>query len=161
MMAPPFQPEGVTFSPVSSKLITARILTGGLWLLLPFLACVVLGIVLSPFWFIGAAVCFAIFLWECWLAPRQVHALGYAERDEDILIRSGILFRSMVVVPYGRMQFVDVKVGPLDRLFGIGTVQLHTAAASTDATIPGLPPAEAELLRDRLADRGQARLAGL
>jgi len=66
-----------------------------------------------------------------------------------------------VVVPYGRMQFVDVTRGPLERAFGIATVQLHTAAAHTDARIPGLVPEEAARLRDRLGNLGQARTAGL
>jgi len=96
-----------------------------------------------------------------WLVPRQVGALRYAEREDDLLIRRGIMFRSLVVVPYGRMQYVDVAAGPLDRQFGIASVQLHTAAPATRATISGLPPAEAARLRDRLASRGEARLAGL
>ncbi len=58
------------------------------------------------------------------------------------------------------MQFVDVTAGPLDRRFGLATVQLHTAAAATDAQIPGLVPAEAARLRDRLAARGEAGAAG-
>jgi len=69
--------------------------------------------------------------------------------------------RNLVVVPYGRLQFVDVHAGPLDRLAGVARVQLHTASASSDAAIPGLAPAEASRLRDRLAARGEARLAGL
>ena len=80
---------------------------------------------------------------------------------DDLLIRKGILFRSLVVVPYGRMQYVDVTAGPLARQFGIASVQLHTAAVGTNATIDGLPPQEAARLRDRLASRGEARLAGL
>jgi hypothetical protein len=40
-------------------------------------------------------------------------------------------------------------------------VQLHTAAAATDAQIPGLVPAEAARLRDRLAAHGESRAAGL
>jgi membrane protein YdbS with pleckstrin-like domain len=92
---------------------------------------------------------------------RRVRAWGYAERDDDLLVRKGIMFRTLVVVPYGRMQYVDVQAGPLDRRLGIAQVQLHTAAAATDATIPGLPPEEAERLRDRLSARGEARLAGL
>ena len=59
------------------------------------------------------------------------------------------------------MQFVDVSAGPLDRHFGMATVQLHTAAAATDATIPGLGPEEAARLRDRLAARGEASAAGI
>jgi len=46
-------------------------------------------------------------------------------------------------------------------LFGITTVQLHTAAATTDAKIPGLLPDIAAALRDRLAQRGEQRSTGL
>jgi membrane protein YdbS with pleckstrin-like domain len=92
---------------------------------------------------------------------RQVGAWGYAERADDLLIRRGLMFRELVVVPYGRMQFVDVQAGPLERAFGVAQVQLHTASAGSDARIPGLSAAEAARLRDRLAGRGQARLAGL
>jgi uncharacterized protein len=92
---------------------------------------------------------------------RQVSAWGYAERADDLLIRRGLMFRELVVVPYGRMQFVDVQAGPLERAFGLAHLQLHTASAGSDARIPGLKAAEAARLRDRLASRGRARLAGL
>lgn len=92
---------------------------------------------------------------------RQARAIGYAERVDDLLIRRGIMFRKATVVPYGRLQFVDVDSGPIDRMFGLATVKLHTASAATDATIPGLPRAEAERLRDSLAGLGQTNLAGL
>ena len=53
------------------------------------------------------------------------------------------MFRRTVIVPYGRMQLVDVTTGPVDRWLGIAAVQLHTAAATTDASIPGLTTDEA------------------
>ena len=86
---------------------------------------------------------------------------GYAEREDDLLVRRGVLVRRLSVVPYGRMQFVDVTAGPVDRLFKLATVQLHTAAAATDARIPGLAVHEAHRLRDRLAALGEAQAAGL
>ena len=92
---------------------------------------------------------------------RQARAIGYAEREDDLLVRRGIMFHRATVVPYGRLQFVDVDAGPIDRMFGLATVKLHTASAATDATIPGLPRAEADRLRDSLAGLGQANLAGL
>ncbi|WP_418275882.1 PH domain-containing protein [Isoptericola jiangsuensis] len=157
----PFQPAGVTWDRVSTRLIPARLILVGLWLGLPLVLCAVLAVILTPWLWIPVAVLALLALWVGLLIPRQVRAMGYAERDEDLLIRKGILFRQLVVVPYGRMQFVDVTAGPLARRFGIATVQLHTAAASTDAEIPGLPPQEAERLRDRLSAHGEARLAGL
>ena len=102
---------------------------------------------------------FAALAWR--LIDRNYQAWGYAERDQDLLVVRGWLFRRMVVVPYGRMQFVDVTAGPLQRRFDLATVQLHTAAAASDARIPGLPPDEAHRLRDTLARLGEARSAGL
>lgn len=103
----------------------------------------------------------ATFVWAWWLIGRRVRSYAYSEREDDLLVASGILFRRLAIVPYGRMQLVDVTAGPIDRALGITTVQLHTAAATTDASIPGLEPAEAAALRDRLARKGESRSAGL
>jgi membrane protein YdbS with pleckstrin-like domain len=158
----PFEPEGVTWTPVSPRLATARLVVSACWLLPPLVALVVVAALTGQVWvWAGAAVWLAFAVWIVLLVPRQVRALGYAERADDLLLRRGILFRSMVVVPYGRMQYVDVSAGPLARRFGIASVQLHTASPGTDASIDGLPTAEAARLRDQLASRGEARLAGL
>lgn len=95
------------------------------------------------------------------LARRRVRAWAYAEREDDLLVRRGLLVRRLSVVPYGRMQFVDVTSGPLSRRYGLAEVRLHTAATASDARVPGLPAAEADRLRDRLAALGEARAAGL
>jgi membrane protein YdbS with pleckstrin-like domain len=152
----------LAWTPVSTRLAAARLTVTAFWLV-PLLLGAVLVAALSGvvwLWALPAAVVL-VGLWVAWLVPRQVRALRYAERDDDMLIRRGIMFRSLVVVPYGRMQYVDVNAGPIDRWLGIAKVQLHTAAPATDASIAGLPPAEAARLRDRLASRGEARLAGL
>jgi hypothetical protein len=92
---------------------------------------------------------------------RSVRSWGYAERDDDLLVRHGLMVRRLSIVPYARMQFVDVSAGPLERMFGLATVELHTAAAGSDARIPGLEAAEAARLRDRLAALGETRAEGL
>ena len=92
---------------------------------------------------------------------RRFGSWGYAEREDDLLVRRGVMFARLSVVPYGRMQFIDVTRGPLERTFGLATVRLHTAAAATDARIPGLTREEAARLRDRLAELGEAQAAGL
>jgi uncharacterized protein len=92
---------------------------------------------------------------------RRVRAWRYAEREDDLLVSRGVLFARLSVVPYGRMQFIDVTAGPIERSFGLATVRLHTAAAASDARIPGLERVEAERLRDSLAELGEAQAAGL
>jgi uncharacterized protein len=154
-------PEG--WIAVSPKLATARrlvvavvvgVLTVG----------VAVGLALTPMpWTAGIAALVggAVIAWAWWLIGRQVRATAYSERTDDLIVRSGIMFRRTVIVPYGRMQLVDVTTGPVDRWLGIAAVQLHTAAATTDASIPGLPTDEAARLRDHLAALGEARSAGL
>lgn len=105
------------------------------------------------------AVAAAALTWV--VLERQWQAWGYAEREDDLLVRSGLVVRRVSVVPYGRMQFVDVLAGPLDRRIGVAAVHLHTAAAAADVHVPGIERAEAERLRDRLAALGEARAAGL
>ena len=152
------------WTPVSPRLISARRIT----LLLTYLlvAAVVVALFLVPgvpSWvaLVAAAAAVVVLVWMWWLIGRRVRSFGYAERGDDLLVTSGILFRRLVIVPYGRMQLVDVKAGPIDRWLGITTVQLHTAAATTDASIPGLVPDDAAALRDRLARLGEERSAGL
>jgi uncharacterized protein len=158
----PFEPAGVVWQPVSPRLATARLATAAIALGIPLLACVGVAVVSGAGWAWALAALPALLLaWSAVVVPRQVRAIGYAERADDLLIRKGIVFRSMVVVPYGRMQYVDVQAGPLARACGIAQVQLHTASPGTDAAIDGLPPEEAARLRDALSARGEARLAGL
>ncbi len=109
----------------------------------------------------GAGLAIVLVAAAWWVERGRYRAWGYAERDEDLVVRRGLLFRRLTVVPFGRMQFVDVSAGPVDRLFDLATVQLHTAAAATDARIPGLRTADATRLRDRLAALGEARSSGL
>ena len=160
----PFDPQGIEWQRVSARLATARYVVLGVTLGVPLVALVVLAVLLpaaSPWLWLAAGAVALLVVWSALVVSRQVRAIGYAERDDDLLIRKGVLFRSLVVVPYGRMQFVDVTAGPLARRLGISSVQLHTASPGTDATIDGLVPADAARLRDRLASRGEARLAGL
>jgi membrane protein YdbS with pleckstrin-like domain len=157
----PFAPPGAPWVRVSPRLATLRRLLLLVFGLVIAMAAVIVGVFV---WWAGLIV-FLVGLvavgWVWVIVGRAVRSWGYAERADDLLITRGILYRQLVVVPYGRMQFVDVTAGPLDRRFGLATVQLHTAAAATDAQIPGLVPAEAARLRDRLAARGEASSAGL
>ncbi|MFF3346166.1 PH domain-containing protein [Streptomyces sp. NPDC002779] len=122
---------------------------------------VLLGLLAGPAWAAFALLPLAVAVWGWVMLGHNWRSWRYAERADDLLISRGVLWREETVVPYGRMQLVEVTSGPVERHFGLASVQLHTAAAATDATIPGLDPAEAERLRDRLTELGEARSAGL
>ena len=140
-----------TWIPVSPRLAVARRISLSLVFILIAAAVAALFFtadVPRPIAGLAAAAVVVVFCWLWWLIGRRVRSFGYAERGDDLLVTSGIMFRRMVIVPYGRMQLVDVTAGPIDRMLGVTTVQLHTAAATTDATIPGLEPEVAAALRD-------------
>ncbi|ATO17447.1 hypothetical protein CO540_29420 [Micromonospora sp. WMMA2032] len=155
-------PETVRWQPISRDLIWVELIRLGILLAV---ALVVLGVIwaVAGHWLLGAAIGVALLLsaWRAVTIVRAVRAWGYAERDDDLLVRHGLLVRRLSIVPYSRMQFVDVSAGPLERAFDLATVQLHTAAAASDARVPGLRPAEASRLRDRLTALGEDRAEGL
>lgn len=98
-------------------------------------------------------------LWAVVLVKRRVQAIGYSERADHLLKRSGLLFRSVTAVPYGRIQYVDVSSGPLENALSLASVEVKTAANSI--TIPGLARADADQLREVLTDLSDAKMAGL
>jgi uncharacterized protein len=155
-------PDDVEWRRVSPKLFLLELLS--YVTTLAVIAAITLGAwMIFEFWpalIAGGAIAVLMLIRLAFL-PRNLRSWGYAERADDLLVRHGLLYRRLSIVPYGRMQFIDVTAGPLERLFGLATVQLHTAAAATDAKIPGLPPEEAARLRDRLAALGEARAEGL
>ncbi len=108
-----------------------------------------------------AVVGAAWFIWRVIRAGRYARSWAYAERGEDLCITRGLWYKNLTVVPYGRLQIAKVDAGPLDRMLGLATVSLVTASAHSNATIPGLPAAEAERMRDRLIEVGDSLGAGL
>ena len=155
-------PDTVEWRRVSPKLITVELIARASWVVV-LLAVAGTGWAVAPYWLwpAGVAALVAYALWRSVVTVRAVRAWGYAERDQDLLVRHGLLIRRLSIVPYARMQYVDVTAGPLERAFGLATVQLHTAAAASDARVPGLLSAEAARLRDRLTALGEDRAEGL
>ncbi|KAA0979487.1 PH domain-containing protein [Paeniglutamicibacter gangotriensis] len=166
----PIDPAGIHWTRVSPSYTKVRLVGWGIGALLTLLAlCVPLVLHLTGVWegfplwlaIVIPGLMLLIDIIRMVLIPRQVAAIGYAEREDDLLVRHGLMFQKVLVVPYGRMQFIDVAVGPIDRMLGLCKVKLHTAAADATADIPGLPLSEGTRLREALAARGESRLAGL
>ncbi len=100
-------------------------------------------------------------IWGLYIAKRRARALGYIELDDELIVRKGVIFQKMEVVPYGRMQQVTINAGPLLNRYKLAEIKLLTAAMGSDVTIPGLSRAEAEHLRIKLTELGTAQMEGL
>jgi len=154
---------GIAWQRPSPRLLSARRIQAALATVPAAVAAgLILGAAASPSIGLGTGLVLlaAGAAWERFLA-RRVAAWGYAERNDDLMVRRGVLIRRQSVIPYGRMQFIDVTAGPVERSLGLATLRMHTAAAASDARIPGLDAAVAAKLRDQLAALGEAQAAGL
>lgn len=78
----------------------------------------------------------------------------YEVSERELVVEQGVIFRQVVAVPLQRIQHVDSTQGPIERLVGLASLRVSTAAGlSADASIPGLDEAEATRLRALLSRR--------
>lgn len=69
---------------------------------------------------------------------------GFALREHDIMFRSGWLWKSTIIIPYSRVQHIELNQGPIDKLFDLATITIFTAGgSSSDLEIDGLGPDQA------------------
>ncbi|MEC9068385.1 PH domain-containing protein [Pelagerythrobacter marinus] len=87
--------------------------------------------------------------------PLRRHAArGYAMGEDRLRVVRGILFRSDTVVPFGRVQHIDVDQGPLERAYGLATLTLHTAGNhNASVALPGLAQEDARAMRETIRAR--------
>lgn len=81
----------------------------------------------------------------------RYNARGYQISADRLRVVRGLLFRSDTVVPFGRVQHIDVHQGPIDRFFGIATLTLHTAGNhNASVSLPGLGEDLAREMREEI-----------
>lgn len=153
-----------SLKPVSPDLIRARYVAGiipcVIWVLL--IAGAIVAAVLTDLWWLGllGLIPLLIMVQGLVLTPRRVRAIGYLDAEEELTVASGIMFREVQTIPYGRVQSVTIDEGPVARRYGLAQITVSTAGDST-AVLPGLPKDEAERLRAMLTDRGIETMAAL
>ncbi len=101
-------------------------------------------------WLLIPVAAVPLFVWPSISVPRK----GYAIRDKDIIYKSGVFWRTVTAIPFNRIQHVEKSSAPLDRRYGIATLQLYTAGGSGgDLKIHGLSADIAEQLRVFILDK--------
>lgn len=82
---------------------------------------------------------------------RRYQARGYQLGGDRLRVVRGLLFRSDTVVPFGRVQHIDVHQGPLERAYGLATLVLHTAGThNASVALPGLGHDDAVAMREEI-----------
>ena len=107
-----------------------------------------------PFGAISSSVAFLLILWALWSPGRRYRSWGYRVEEDEIHIQHGIWTRVRTIVPFGRVQHIDVAQGPIERQFGVARLILHTAGTRSSAVgLLGLDSGEAERIRDVIRSR--------
>ena len=82
---------------------------------------------------------------------RRYHARGYQIGADRLRVVRGLIFRSDTVVPFGRVQHIDVHQGPIERAYGLGTLVVHTAGNhNASVSLPGLGRDDAMAMREEI-----------
>jgi uncharacterized protein len=145
-MMTPLHPRQLTVMRIRAGLGAALLLAlvlfaDGAWLRLTAL----------PFGLATAAAALLLIPWAILMPVRRYRSWGYATAEDELHIQRGLWMRVRTVVPFGRVQHIDVTQGPLERRFGLGTLVLHTAGTRGSAVdLPGLGHEEAARMRDHI-----------
>lgn len=108
----------------------------------------------GPGFGLAAAVLVAVLVVTLLWPPIAYARYRYEVRAHDLLVERGVLFRHTASVPLDRIQHVDTRQGPIERIFGLAHLVVYTAAGlSADGSVPGLDEAHAAELRDLLSRR--------
>lgn len=87
------------------------------------------------------------------LPLRRHMARGFAMGADRLRVVRGIWFRSDTVVPFGRVQHIDVDQGPLERHYDLATLTLHTAGThNASVNLPGLKHSDALEMRETIRE---------
>lgn len=158
----------VDFSGISLKNITYRRLKNFFFsfcvLVVLFVAAFVVNQVDSRFWWLWILPLgvFLLAVWNHFLIPRRVKAVGFARLEDEFLMCAGIFNRKLHIVPYGRMQYVDVTQSLLQRYFKLATLTIHTASSNLSSiSLVGITLEQAQIIRKELTELGQEKMAGI
>lgn len=151
--------EDIEYHPLQKSYLTVSVLASLIFYCIPIIAiCILLFIgqneVPNLVMYIGIALVIILFIIS--LVSKILgfpHKL-YGLRTQDIIYKSGLIWRNETIVPFNRIQHVEITQGPLERKFGISKLKVFTAGGSqSDLVIPGLIDQEANRIKSFLIEK--------
>jgi len=95
-----------------------------------------------------ATILILMFVWYFAMSRRVFNARSYAVRQKDILYTSGLIFRSTTIIPFNRIQHIEIVSGPIDRMFHLASLKIFTAGGTqSDLSISGLLNSDASKIK--------------
>ncbi|MBL0923837.1 MAG: PH domain-containing protein [Sphingomonadaceae bacterium] len=93
-----------------------------------------------------------LYVFVAFIVPsRKYRHWGYTTGPDRLRIVRGYMFYRDTVVPFGRIQHIDVDQGPIDRRYDLATLTVHTAGNhNSTVALPGLTHADALAMREQI-----------
>jgi membrane protein YdbS with pleckstrin-like domain len=147
-------PVSITAERITRGIAAAILAGGGILTLLPILFAVSPGLLGSLLMLGGwASAVLLATAWAWFWPPARYRHTSYSVDEQGIVIRSGVVWRSVVSVPQSRVQHTDVSLGPIERSLGLATLIIHTAGTQhASISLGGLSKEVAFAIRDYLID---------
>ena len=142
----------IQFSPLAHNAKAETILSSIVFLL-PFtmvLSLVLYFVVKLPMTYFFIAVCAIIILdlIILWWSAKAISKTGVALRERDFVLKRGLFWRKTTLVPFNRIQHIEIHRSPFERKFHLATLKLYTAGGSgADLSVGGLDKENAEQLK--------------
>lgn len=105
----------------------------------------------GPVWLLTVAAWLLVVLAVTLLPSRRYARMGYALGADELRVARGYVFRTDTIVPFVRVQHIDVGQGPVERRYGLSHLVVHTSGThNSTVTLPGLPSEQAAMMRDAI-----------
>jgi uncharacterized protein len=111
-----------------------------------------------PTWLIVAAFSASIGLaaFSTWFVFASHKYYGYALREHDLLFKQGMFWQSVVMIPFNRIQHIEIHRNPVERKLNLASLKLFSAGGiAADMKIHGLPHQKAAEIRQFILDKNQ------
>lgn len=151
--------KNIELIPIEKEYLKVLLLTRGIASLILIVLSVAGGIILwkdLPGWILVLAYSIVlVFIFLFIIFTRKVFAQkAYGIRERDILFRTGLIRRTVTIIPFNRVQHVEIKNGPIDRMFNLTILKVFTAGGSqSDLSIPGLRPETAQGIKELIVQK--------
>lgn len=114
----------------------------------------------GPVWLLTSISVISYAMVAAWVPQRRYKRIGYQLGDKTLRVARGYLFRVDTIVPFVRVQHIDLSQGPIERLYDLSSLVVHTSGTlNSTVTLPGLPTAIAARMRDTIRSHIQSDFA--
>ena len=149
--------EGIEFEPLARSAPWPPFWSSSVTFLL-FLVAITVALIATPFplaaYITALASGLVLFALAQWHNFAEHKRRGVALREKDIAFKRGLFWRQHTMLPFNRVQHIEIHQGPIERKLGLSSLRLYTAGGSgVDLQISGLEQGRADRMKQLILEK--------